>query len=903
MTLNPTENDALLGDRKGVKKVGIDVDECDDDREFVPLKERAWSFSQSRRHVATAATHMPSPGSNASLAQLDDTTALNTKVEPDGSRGAPHYFFCLIYAVVNVIIAVPSLFGYAAVIFNHPIYSSHMNALSKLLISSSLVHQFGFLMFSSLPFAIGTVQDAGLIFLSHMANTIASRMINDGNSDIEILSTTLALLCSGTAALGLVLVLMGRFKLADAVSFLPMPVVGGYLAYIGYFCLLAGTSLCISQPMMDLKDWGLLLDPSNLILAVPGLLTGVLLTLTSRFATNSATLPLVMITIPILFYLAFWLWGISLQEARESGWVGQSSPSVPVSDLVQIIDFSKVRWDLVVEIIPTWFGMVFVVSFASCLDVAAISIDMGQPLDTNRELATVGICNFMSGIGLGFTGSYIFSQTIFTYRTGVHDRSIGFMIMIVYMYIVVSPVNILEVAPLFFLGSALIFIGYDLMFEWLWEVRHQVFLSEYFIVWLTFLSIHAVGINFGILIGILIAICDQILTTAQSTGVNRIEKRSRAVYTARDAKIIHEKAYCSYAPKIVSLEVIGNLFFGSSLSILNRIYEEIGIGASDETISDTEAATNKKASIRFLSKPPKFVVLDLMGVTHLDASATRGCFLQLAKMAAKKQITVCVSGLSPRIEWMFRSHEVSFETAEEEEHKRSHLLDTVQVSSDRIELERILIFHTSAEALEFCEALFLHDMNDGPTKSPRSLRNESVLEEKFREHTISTILSNFLGTTGHQTVVLEKLMDLRYHDEVTYNSGQVIFSKRDNSDAFFIVLNGCVANSTSSTFQVARKRQIVVSGAGKVDQMQRLGSRDIATLWQVGGVFGFNDFLLDKKRTFQTVATVDETKLAVFTRSGMNTLSTQDPELHALMQQVLLRASTLDLANCTCHDV
>jgi len=36
---------------------------------------------------------------------------------------------------------------------------------------------------------------------------------------------------------------------------------------------------------------------------------------------------------------------------------------------------------------------VFVVSFASCLDVAAISIDMGEALDTNHELATVGICN------------------------------------------------------------------------------------------------------------------------------------------------------------------------------------------------------------------------------------------------------------------------------------------------------------------------------------------------------------------------------------------------------------------------------------------------------------------------------------------------------------------------------
>ena len=40
-----------------------------------------------------------------------------------------------------------------------------------------------------------------------------------------------------------------------------------------------------------------------------------------------------------------------------------------------------------------FLGMVFVVSFSSCLDVAAISMDMGEALDVNNELKTVGISN------------------------------------------------------------------------------------------------------------------------------------------------------------------------------------------------------------------------------------------------------------------------------------------------------------------------------------------------------------------------------------------------------------------------------------------------------------------------------------------------------------------------------
>lgn len=531
----------------------------------------------------------------------------------------------------------------------------------------------------------------------------------------------------------------------------------------------------------------------------------------------------------------------------------------------------------------------------------------------------------MSGLTLGFTGSYIFSQTIFTYRTGIHDRFIGAMIMCVYMYIVASPVNILEVAPLFFLGSTLIFIGYDLMFEWLWEVRHQVFLSEYFIVWFTFASIHVVGIDFGILIGVLIAICDQIFTTAQATGVNRVERRSRAIYTPADAKLVQENAYSTFNPKIITLEVVGNLFFGSSLSMLNGIYDEIGLnnegdGEPSTTVrsptDSLEALSEEKPfpaeghkTLR-LTKPPKYVVLDLMTVTHLDASATRGCFLQLVKKAAKKNIVICASGLSPKIEWMFRAHDVSFHSEDDEEAAKARLLSTDKKESKTVP-DKILIFVTAAEALEFCETLLLRKLNGGgglrSSTSFTSLTDEALFEES-KEHTISSVLAHFLGCSGEDAKILDKLLDHRYHREVIYNAGQTVFTKNSSPDAFYVVLNGCVANSSGKNIQILRQKEPVFSGAGIVKSTDtrycKSGSgQTVVTLWQFGAIFGFNDFLLDRPRTFLTVAQVDGTKLAKFSHSNMNTLQTQDPELYRVMQQVLLRASNLDLANCTCHDI
>ena len=81
------------------------------------------------------------------------------------------------------------------------------------------------------------------------------------------------------------------------------------------------------------------------------------------------------------------------------------------------------------------------------------SMDMGEALDVNRELATVGIGNLMSGCLIGFTGSYIFSQTIFTYRTGCRSKWVGIFIMIMFIAVVATRINFLSVLPLFFLGG------------------------------------------------------------------------------------------------------------------------------------------------------------------------------------------------------------------------------------------------------------------------------------------------------------------------------------------------------------------------------------------------------------------------------------------------------------------
>ena len=69
---------------------------------------------------------------------------------------------------------------------------------------------------------------------------------------------------------GLMLLVVSRLKLATVIQFLPMPVIGGYLAFIGFYCGQAGLALMANVQLSDITEWSKLLAPRPLILITPG---------------------------------------------------------------------------------------------------------------------------------------------------------------------------------------------------------------------------------------------------------------------------------------------------------------------------------------------------------------------------------------------------------------------------------------------------------------------------------------------------------------------------------------------------------------------------------------------------------------------------------------------------------
>ena len=114
----------------------------------------------------------------------------------------------------------------------------------------------------------------------------------------------------------------------------------------------------------------------------------------------------------------------------------------------------------------------------------------------------MGLSNLISGLTGGYTGSYIFCQTIFTLRT-CPSRAVGVVVLVCEVLLFVVPIPLLSVIPAFVFGATLVFIAFDLMLEWIVEAWHRVAVCEYVILLLTFISmVLTSNLQFGIALGI-----------------------------------------------------------------------------------------------------------------------------------------------------------------------------------------------------------------------------------------------------------------------------------------------------------------------------------------------------------------------------------------------------------------
>src|SRR5436305_1468021 len=86
---------------------------------------------------------------------------------------------------------------------------------------------------SPIPGAVSVVQEIPVVAIAGMASAIAAAMAGRANPETTFVTIVAASMLA-TIATGLVLLLLGFFRLGSLIRFVPFPVIGGFLAGTGW---------------------------------------------------------------------------------------------------------------------------------------------------------------------------------------------------------------------------------------------------------------------------------------------------------------------------------------------------------------------------------------------------------------------------------------------------------------------------------------------------------------------------------------------------------------------------------------------------------------------------------------------------------------------------------------------
>ncbi|KAL6776708.1 hypothetical protein ACKKBF_B30640 [Auxenochlorella protothecoides x Auxenochlorella symbiontica] len=793
--------------------------------------------------------------------------------------------------LIDVMLGLPVVASFASIIFQAPFFAPYIGQLVKLVCLSSALHQLIFSLFSTMPFAMGQVQDVGLIFMSAIASNVARACAGEGVPADETLATVLVTLTLSTAIVGLLIIATGMLKLASLVQYVPLPVIGGYLAFVGYFCLAAGVSLASGVHIdEDPMTWAGLASADALLHLVPALLLLLLITAVQRRFSHPLALPLLLAAAPVVFYVVLAAGGWTLAEAQQDGWVTKPTPGEKpwkFWEAWSLFGFdafppTTIHWRFVPKQAGKILALYFVVAFGSSMDVAAIQADVAMPLDYNKELVTVGMSNLVTGMaGVGYTGSYIFSQTLFNLKMGVDSPVMGIIVVVSEVLLFMAPVNVMIYLPNLLFGAMVMWIGQDILKDWLFIAYKRVSHVEYALLLATFGAITLWGLELGIAAGIAAAALHFTYSYARVTlrTFSVVPSRSGAVRTWDHRRVLEH-----FVPRVRACSLQGYLFFGSSvlvstkvLAVAQDLVASLGQLERQESRGRPRTQRENEKLQGALIRAPLFLILDFKRVQGMDATAAR-TFVSLHVRLQRLGVQLVITHLPdevPALRKLLASQGLILRTpsGQEEGH----------VAGSEIEAAGTCQWFETMEAgLHFCEEQFLDVAIESGLCSPR--RSDVTLAEALLAHrSLSDAQAEPGGPARFEAAAA--LLG-RYVRQRKLREGEALFESGDEPDCFFIIKSGTIIVEVSFA-ENEHQGKPGVEGAPTLTRAQnRTFHHD------PGAVVGDFDFFAGRRRTFRALA-LTPAAVWVISRAVLQAVADESPSTVVLLQSIILRAASL----------
>ena len=556
-----------------------------------------------------------------------------TSTSSEAHHGAPSWARGMLPALATVpittLLTVITCVSYSAIIFSGPMSAQYSVGVGLAFVSAivlTLVVSFS----SSYPGSLAYAQAEPAVILAIIVQGIAMSLIADAAPE-QVLPTVLVVVSLASLLCGLCFVLLGWLHYGDLVRFVPLPVVGGFLAGVGYLLVKASLTVALG-PALAAELPHSLLHGDAMAHWLPGVGCGLMLWLLQARRGSSLNLPVVLGALIALFWLAAALSGATADELVDAGWLYADLPADNLWSAGQHVSrLDLVAWRLLPGHALEFLTLLVVTTIAMLLTANSIELSVGRDIDLNRELRWVGLGNLTVGLLGALPGYHSTSGSILTHRLGAPWRVVGALTAASCLAVFLIGPGLLALMPKMVAGTILFYVGLGLMVDWLYQTWSRMHPADYFVLFLVFVFVAFVGLIEGLGIGIAAGLVIFVLRYSRIDAVRNVGSGA-TLHSNLERTEAARQALKRLGEGTFILTLQGYVFFGTSHKLLSLIRRRM---------LDPEAA------------PLRFLILDFHLVNGLDSSAAAS-FTKLARYSTERGFTVLLASVPVQVIAMFR---------------------------------------------------------------------------------------------------------------------------------------------------------------------------------------------------------------------------------------------------------
>ncbi|NDJ33520.1 MAG: SulP family inorganic anion transporter, partial [Chloroflexi bacterium] len=432
----------------------------------------------------------------------------------------------------------------------------------------------------------GRIQSApNALFVAVAGGVLAA----GGNPETVLVSIVVTTLLTSA-----VILIMTALNLGALVRFLPYPVVAGFLAGTGWLLITGAISTMLDAPS-DANILMLLASPDQFILWIPGVLVAVALLIVPRFINHPLSLPITLGLIIAIFFIGLRVAGITLDEAAGIGLLlgdlGEIRWRLLSTDLL-----AQTNWQAILAQSGTIATVIAISVVHLLLNASGLESVLEEDVDLNKELRVSGLLNFIATLTGGFIGYQSLSLSALSTKLAGRTRLIGIIAAVVSIIALLIGGELLFFFPRPLLGGLLLFLGLELIEDWVISAWKRFALPEYAVILIILVTIATTDFLTGVGVGLVLMVIIFVVSYSQLSPV-RSQLDATMIRSSVERPRRFRDTLDKLGKRVLIMEMQGFLFFGTAHSLYERIR-----GAYDD-------------------EPPRYLILDFSRVNGLDSSA------------------------------------------------------------------------------------------------------------------------------------------------------------------------------------------------------------------------------------------------------------------------------------------